>query len=448
VVQTLTKISDTYYYPFSVLSFMVDSELYGMAPAGFHLTNVLLHTASVLLLFFLLRRMTGSLWRSALVAAMFAIHPIQVEAVAWVTARKDVLSGLFFMLTLHAYVSYVRHPFSLWRYGAVVMFFMAGLLSKPMLVTLPCVLLLLDFWPLERLFAGSKTRRVLLEKIPLLALSCVFSVVTCLATSPRSGAAVNIPSFIWRAGNASFSYIAYIRQMGFPVDLALPYPEYDLSAWGVSLSLFFLVFVSVIVFMLRGKRPFFLLGWLWYIGTLFPVSGMLRFLGTSRADRFTYLPQIGLYILVVWGIFELLLLWRHRCIILVGVSVMTLSALMVISRTQAAYWNDSQTLWSHTLTCTKNNYLAYGNLGVALFVKGDTAGAIDSFENSLRINPSCSPVWNNLAVAYAEEERWGEAVAAAGQALMLAEREENLELAAAIRSRREDYQQSFQALEK
>lgn len=480
VIQTLTQIGDTFYYPFTVLSFMLDAELYGMNPGGFHLTNVLLHSLSVLLLFFLLRRLGGSLWRSALVAAVFAIHPLQVEAVAWVTARKDVLSGLFFMLTLHAYVSYVRRPFSLLRYALVLVLFLAGLLSKPMLVTLPFILLLLDSWPLGRwgggcelwnaecgmpkdggvLFAlSSRWKNVfrsstcrpfdlrscflLLEKIPFFLLSTGMGLITFLSASSGAGVeSVIEPDFWWRAGNAFVAYTTYLGQMVFPVGLAMPYSGGTLFPGKIAASLFVLAVISITVFLLRKKIPSLLFGWLWFAGMLFPVSGILRCLGGVHADRFVYLPHIGLTIAVMWLPWGRVAAGYRRLPVFVAMAAV-LTGLMIGARTQAGYWRDGLSLWSRTLAKTDDNFLAHSNLGAILFADGDTAGAIEHFEKSLQIEPHRSEVWNNLAVAHADKARWEEAVRAARRSLFLAERQCSPEITDLIRSRLVEYQRNL-----
>ncbi|MFA7369385.1 MAG: hypothetical protein WC334_07050, partial [Kiritimatiellales bacterium] len=252
VVDVLTHIDRIFYYPFCTISFMLDSSVYGLNPFGFHLTNVLLHMANAGLLFLVLRRMTGSVWRSALVTAFFAFHPLRVESVVWVTERKDVLSGLFFMLTLWAYVSYVRHSFSWMRYAAVLLLYLAGLMAKPMLVSLPFVLILLDWWPLGRF--ARLSRRVFLEKIPLLVMSAGFCAVTLMAESGGGSVVENIP-FPWRVCNALGSYVTYIRQMIFPVGLALPYPAAKTALLETGGTLLFLSAFSAAVVLLRRKKP-------------------------------------------------------------------------------------------------------------------------------------------------------------------------------------------------
>lgn len=396
LVDAVTRINQIFYYPLSTISLMLDSAVYGLNPFGFHLTNVLLHMGSSILLFLILQKMTGSIWRSALVAAFFAVHPLRVESVVWITERKDVLSGLFFMLTLCAYLSYVRHPFSKVRYAAVFLFYLAGLMSKPMLVSLPFVLLLLDWWPLGRF-----SRRVFYEKIPLLIMSAVFCAVTLMAASGgRSVIDENIP-FSWRISNALVSCIVYIRQMLFPAGLALPYPAKMICFAEAGSALLFLSAFSIVAVLLRRKKPYLLTGWLWYLGMLVPVLGVFRVLGTARADRFTYLPQIGLCILLVWAVADWCISARRRALLSVF-SILVFTGLVAATRNQCTYWSDSETLWRHTLANTEKNSVAHSNLGEALFLQGRTRESIQHFEEAIRLGTKQAEVYNNLGFALAD----------------------------------------------
>lgn len=393
VLQAVTSIHNTFYYPLTLLSFMVDAKIYGMHPSGFHFTNVLLHTLSVLLLFSFLVRLTALFWRSALVAALFAIHPLQVEAVAWVAARKDVLSGLFFMLTLHAYLFYVRKPVSRMRYSAVFFLFLGGLMAKPMLVTTPAVFLLLDGWPLKRF--ESCRWRVLSEKIPLFVLSIIFSVIPFFATSSVGSATPVIqPPCWWRAGNAVVSYAVYIRQIFFPAGLGMPYPKYDLNGGILLASLAVLLIISGGLVYFRKKSPGLIFGWLWYLGMLFPVSGMMRFLGVSRADRFVYLPSIGLFILIVWGFAHLHVLRKYgkagACVIL--------AVAAIAAHFQARYWRNDLTLWTRTLEVTGQSAIAYINLGVAFFKANEPESAEVCFQRTLQLDPNDQEALYNLGL--------------------------------------------------
>src|SRR5947208_185855 len=322
------------WHPLTTISHMLDCQLYGLDPAGHHFTNVLLHTIAVVLLFLVLQQMTGSLWRSAFVAAVFAIHPLHVESVAWVSERKDVLSAVFFMLTLGAYVRYVRKP-SVGRYLTGAFLFALGLMSKPMLVTLPFVLLLLDYWPLGRIRSQTsdvrrQRRRVsgpafanqssckatarqavvsglVTEKIPLFVLSAISCAATFLAQVYSTEAIEQLP-FMWRLNTAAVSYVAYIWQMFWPARLGAfyPHPNDQLPFWQVLLAIAFLISVSLSAILWRKERPYIFTGWFWYVGMLVPVIGLIQAGEQARADRYTYLPQIGLYVLITWGITDLM----------------------------------------------------------------------------------------------------------------------------------------------
>src|SRR4030095_3099590 len=321
VVWAFTHTVGGNWHPLTVMSHMLDCQLYGLKPAGHHLTNVLLHTVAVTLLFLVLREMTGSLWQSAFVAALFAIHPLHVESVAWISERKDVLSAVFFILTLGSYVGSVR-SLSLISYLLVLLFFTLGLMSKPMLVTVPFVLLLLDYWPLRRFdkeplpnpggsIVGWLNRRptyqqLLLEKTPLLLFSGLSCLVTIWAQNQATGLLAQMP-LTWRLNNALVSYIEYVRQTFWPARLAVfyPHPNDALSVWQVSLATTFLLAISAMAVLLRKKRPYVLAGWFWYIGMLVPVIGIVQIGEQGHADRYTYLPHIGLFLLIVWGTADL-----------------------------------------------------------------------------------------------------------------------------------------------
>jgi len=390
------------WHPVTWISHMLDAQLYGLNPGGHHLTNVLIHTLTAILLFLVLRQMTGALWRSAFVAALFAIHPLRVESVAWVAERKDVLSALFFLLTIGAYVRYARAPWSGPRYGVVVVLFAVGLMCKPMLVTVPFVLLLLDYWPLDRFANPSLRQRLILEKLPLLAMGLASCAVTLLAQRGAMQPVTRI-SLPMRFGNAVISYTDYLRQMFWPTDLAVLYPWEDVRI-GFSntvLSIVILVSVSATVLILHRRR-YLLTGWLWYLVMLGPVIGILQVGNQARADRYTYLPQIGLYVLLAWGAADIPGRWRYRPVLVAGLASVILAALMFAARAQTAYWQDSETLWSHALACTTDNVIAEGNLGQAYFAKGKKREAILHFQNSLRIGPNQASLHSSLGVFYLE----------------------------------------------
>src|SRR5437762_4869514 len=357
------------WHPLTIISHMLDCQLYGQRPAGHHFTNVLLHTVAVVLLFLVLQQMTGALWQSAFVAAVFAIHPLHVESVAWVAERKDVLSGVFFMLTLLAYIRYARAP-STWRYLIVTFVFALGLMSKPMLVTVPFVLLLLDYWPFRRIadqrsHPGHQLLSLLVEKIPLIALSAVSSTVTFLAQRGALGWTEQLP-MLSRFNNAIVAYIIYMRQMFWPAGLAVfyPHPENRLPPWEISLALSVLIGITVAAVILRKKAPYLITGWFWYLGMLVPVIGLVQVGWQGHADRYTYLPQIGLYIAGTWAFADLTASWRRRRVLLGAAALLVIGALSCSASIQTSYWRNSETLFTHALAVTKHNDVAENNLGI------------------------------------------------------------------------------------
>ena len=444
IVWAFTHVHSFNWHPLTWISHMLDCQFYGLSPGGHHLTNILLHTATVILLFLVLRRMTGFLWRSAFVAAVFAIHPLRVESVAWVAERKDVLSGLFFMLTIGAYVRYVQRRLKvegresraqavpaldsrLWTldYYLVVLFFALGLMCKPMLVTLPFVLMLLDYWPLERVTSDkwrvtrfripvpqlSSLNHLLLEKLPLLGLAVASGVVTIFAQTDAIQSFEQI-SLSLRVGNALISYVAYLGQMFWPLGLAVLYP-FTAGGVGVSevvLSLGLLAGISTGVFVLRRRRPYFLTGWLWYLIMLAPVIGIVQVGAQARADRYTYLPQIGLYLLLTWAAADLCAGWRHRRVVLGGLSTVILVALIFCARAQTSYWRNSESLWTHTLVCTSDNFIGQNGLGNALLKKGSVDEAIAHFQRALQIKPDYVEAHNNLGNALFKKGNVEEAI--------------------------------------
>ena len=435
IVLAFTHVYASNWHPLTMMSHMLDCRLYALNAGGHHLTSVLLHTASVLLLFLVLRRMTGCLGRSAFVAAVFAIHPLRVESVAWVAERKDVLSGLFFMLTLWAWVRYVektkgQRPKAKVFYGLALLLFALGLMSKPMVVTLPFVLLLLDYWPLGRVtgggwrVAGADSRvaphtsrltprisHLLLEKLPLLGLAVASCVVTLFAQheAMQSSEKVSLPL---RLGNAAISYVAYLGQMFWPSGLAVLYP-FTAGSVGLSkvvLSLVLLAGISGGVFVLRRRRPYLLTGWLWYLIMLAPVIGVLQVGWQARADRYTYLPQIGLYVLLAWAAADLCAGWRHRRVVLGGLATVILVGLIFCARAQTSYWRNSESLWTHTLACTSGNVEAHNNLGSVLLKMGRVDEAIAQYQQALQIKPDNAEVHNNLGNVLLQKGQVDEAI--------------------------------------
>jgi protein O-mannosyl-transferase len=397
------------WHPLTWVSHMLDCQLYGLHSGGHHLTNVLIHIATVIALFLVLRQMTGAPWRSAFVAAVFAIHPLRVESVAWVAERKDVLSGLFFMLTVGAYVHYARRPRTLGRYGLVVLAFALGLMCKPMLVTLPVVLLLLDYWPLRRV---EDLSALLLEKLPLLALSAASSAATLVAQH-EGIQTVGPYSTSARLANALVSCVVYLVQMIWPSRLAAfyPYPLHSLPAWEMAVAGLLLVGISSIAFLLRRKMAWILVGWLWYLVMLLPALGIIQVGRQAHADRYTYLPQIGIYLAMTWLAAEAAAKWRlgNRALgILMGAIV---AVLTVCAWKQTAYWQNSETLWAHTIECTTDNGVAHSNLGTALAEEGKREEALEQFQIAVQINPGYADFHNNLGNALYQEGKADEAAA-------------------------------------
>jgi len=401
------------WHPLTVISHMLDCQLYGLQPAGHHFTNVLLHTIAVILLFFVLRRMTGTVWQSALVAALFAIHPLHVESVAWISERKDLLSAVFFMLTLGAYIRYV-HKRSFTSYILLLLVFALGLMSKPMLVTVPFVLLLLDYWPLKRFEPeapvkhGQKrrvegresTRQILFEKIPLLFLSFGSCAATLFAQRHFIDPIGHL-SLMSRFSNAAVATVIYLRQLVWPFGLSVfyPHPRQSLSILQVSAAALFLIAISAGAFMCRRRHPYFLTGWFWFLGMLVPVSGIVQVGEQAHADRYMYLPQIGLYILVIWFVADTVSSWRHQRILLATAMASSLSLLMFPAWKQTSYWRDGRTLWMHALAVDPQNDTAHISLCDLDLRENRLDDAILHARTALEIRPDSADAHSRLGVA-------------------------------------------------
>jgi protein O-mannosyl-transferase len=413
----------TNWFPLKNISLMLDFQLFGFNPGAFHLTNVVLHGATAVLLFLTLWQLTQSLWKSTLVAALFAIHPLRVESVVWIEERKDVLSGVFFILTLGAFFYYARKP-SIARYLAMSILFAAGLLSKPMLVTTPVILLLLDYWPLERMRSAkregrsSNLRALVLEKIPLLAMSVIVAFLASRGIAPAHSAADQLP-FFGRVENGLVSYLVYIWETIWPVKLGLfyPFPPNGLPLWQPILAAAILLTITIAAFAVRRSCPYFFVGWFWYVVMLLPVIGIIQVNLQAHADRYTYLPQIGLLIAITWTVADLFRTSNTErrtknveratphstldvgrwtlgvcCVAIVG-------ALALAARVQASYWRDSETLWRRTIAVTKHNYFAQASLADLLMRRGLVGEAIQHSEEALRIRPADADAQNNLGLA-------------------------------------------------
>jgi Tfp pilus assembly protein PilF len=443
--------------PLTWLSHMLDVELFGMTPGGHHLQSVILHAVTTVLLLLVLWQMTGSTWRSALVAALFAVHPMHVESVAWVSERKDVLSAMFWLLAMWAYVHYRRQP-SAPRYVVVAFALTLGLLAKPMVATLPLVLLLMDVWPLRRVplsWSGrAQWRSPLVEKLPLITLAAGFLIWTLVAQR-AIGAVVSIAAlpFSARLANAAMSLVTYIQKLTWPSGLAVFYPfSQDLPLWLPLVSAGILVVISFLVWRFATRRPYLAVGWLWYLVTLIPVAGFVQVGSHAMADRFTYLPAIGLFLIAAWGGTDLLSAIRLRRVA-PAVGLIVLIAFAIGARAQVGYWRSSETLWERALAVTHGNFRAHAgmaevrsrqnrideaiahyseavrlapdaaewhvNLGLLFARQGEMAKAAASFERAIRLRPQDAETYNNLGAMLHRLRRTSDAIAAYTRALEL-----------------------------
>jgi protein O-mannosyl-transferase len=416
VVQAFRDSHGAAWIPLTWISHMIDWDLYGSNAGGHHLTNVLVHALVTIFLFLALWRMTEGVWPSALAAALFAIHPLRAESVAWVTERKGLLSGLFFMLTLLAYIYYSRHRFSAWRYALVLLAFALGLLAKPILVTVPLVLFLLDYWPLGRISGA----RVLWEKLPLLVLAAWDGWMT-LSVQGLPLAANQTNSLSWRIGNALVSYVGYLRNFACPWNLVIEPPErLRLSPWAVATAAAVLIGITAAAIIWRRRCPYLVVGWFWYLIMLLPVIGLLPFGICNTADRFTYLPTIGLCVALAWGAFDLCQAWPHRLqAYAVAAALLVLLILGGNACCQTYFWHDSVTLWSHSVEGSSGNWLAHNNLGNALIVRGDWQQALEQFQETLAIEPNYLEARVNAASMLAALGHADEAAAEYRKALQI-----------------------------
>ena len=421
------------WHPLTWLSHMLDCQLFGPSPIGPHAVNLLLHLANTLLLLLVLNRTTGSLWKSAFVAALFAVHPLHVESVAWVSERKDVLSTLFWFLTMWAYVRYTESP-SLKRYGVVTAFFALGLMSKPTLMTLPFLLLLLDYWPLGRWSEASRRERwrLVRQKLPLFAMSLTSGVLTYVAQH-KGGAirtVIELP-LSSRISTAIIAYVSYMAKMLWPAKLAVFYPHpVSVPLWHILAAAVFLAAVTTLVIRSARSRPYLVVGCLWYVVVLAPMIGLIQVGDQAIADRYTYVSLIGLFIMFAWGVPASIEAFRHKgkgesgdltCQSIVrplGVlSLIAIAALAACTWRQTGYWHDSINLWTHTLAVTTENGVGHYNLGLALQRLGRTDEAIDQYEQAIRIRPDDAEALNNQGAAYGALGRIDEAIEKYKQAI-------------------------------
>jgi protein O-mannosyl-transferase len=394
------------WHPLTWISHMLDCQLFGLKAGDHHLMNVVFHIINTLLLFLWLNTLTGALWRSAMVAALFAWHPLHVESVAWAAERKDVLSAFFFLLTLIVYSAYAKRK-TIASYLLALLFFACGLMSKPMVVTLPFVLLLIDFWPLKRIKADeinfANCRRLLLEKIPFFALAVAGSIITFFAQKGALWSSGNL-TFGFRAANALISYLRYISKTFWPKDLALiyPYPHHWPLSFVIIASLLLVVWSALFVFR-AGRNPYLFTGWFWFLGMLVPAIGFVQAGVQSMADRYMYLPSIGLFILVVWSASDLLLLIPYERIIATLLGTLALGGCFICTSLQLKYWENSVRLFTHTIAITTDNYLAYNCLGQTLENLGRTNEAYQLYLQSVRVEPDFPLGQFNLGMILLEE---------------------------------------------
>ena len=428
IVWAFTTGTQANWHPLTWLSIILDYELFGLNAGLHHLMSALIHSINTILVFIVFWRLTGGFWQSAFVAALFGLHPLHVESVAWASERKDVLSAAFWMLATLAYLRYVKRP-GIKRYMLVILLFVLGLLAKPMVVTLPFVLLLLDFWPLKRLEIDSqlseasdlanaspqedseqKRRRIflklVLEKVPFLILSVISSIVTFIAQ--RSGGAVfpleKMPVLI-RVENAFLSYAMYIWKMIWPFDLAFfyPHPGYISPLWTFVVAGAIIIGLTILLLWLGKKRHYLTVGWLWYLGTLVPVIGIVQVGIQGLADRYTYIPFIGLSIILAWGAQDLLARWQFRKIALATAAGLSLLFFSILTWYQVGVWKDNITLFSHAVNVTERNYLALTNLALAEEKLGRSDDAIQHYKQAIEYAPAISDIHNYLGIALAKK---------------------------------------------
>ena len=425
VIWAFTHVHSQNWHPLTTMSHMLDCQLFGLKAGGHHFVNVLWHTAAAVLLFLALAQMSPSrtgIWPSAFAAALFAIHPLRVESVAWIAERKDVLSGFFFMLTLLAYFRWTQKQ-TLGRYVTMSIVFALGLMSKPMLVTLPIILLLLDYWPLNR-FQPSATAKLIVEKLPLFALSLGSCVATLWAQNFALGSTEFLP-LKWRIANAIVSYFDYIRQMFWPVDLIPFYihPEDRLELWRLIVAAIVLIGITAIAFVRRRKNPYLLVGWLWYLVMLIPVIGIIQVGLQGRADRYTYLPQIGLLIALVWLICDLTksCLPRRRsprrptarrlqAALLSGAAAIVVATLSILSWKQTTHWRNTETVWSHTIAVEPDSDVAQLGLATSLVMRGQIDDAIEHYQRALRFRDGNVAAHYGLGMALEQKHKTDEAI--------------------------------------
>ncbi len=424
ILWAFSATTEANWHPVTWLSHMADCQLFGLNTFWHHLMNVMLHALNAVLLFLTLRHLTGSFWRSAFVAALFALHPLHVESVAWVAERKDLLSSLFWFLTMLAYAAYTKRPAPL-RYLLVLTLFSLGLMAKPMLVTLPFVLFLLDYWPLGRWnpipedhgTTAQQPRpipnsRLVLEKVPLILLAATSSTITYLAQQ-KAGAVQSLTRtpLLLRVENAFIAYVRYLGKTIWPTDLAIIYPmEQYLPFWQVACSVLLLLGITLLVVRLGQRHPYGVVGWFWFLGTLVPVIGIVKVGSQSMADRYTYVPLIGLFIIFAWSAPELLQKFRQKKLIMAAAGTAILATLCMCTWRQLEYWQNNITLYRHSISATQPNTIIHNNLGSALYQQGRLDEAIEQDIASLKIDPNNELAHFNLGLVYSRQGYTGLAI--------------------------------------
>ncbi|MCG6552071.1 MAG: tetratricopeptide repeat protein [Candidatus Magnetominusculus sp. LBB02] len=375
----------SYWHPLTWVSHMADIELFGLNPCGPHVVSLIIHMGAAAALFLFLRYATGELWQSAFVAAAFAVHPINVESVAWISERKSVLCALWWFITASAYVHYVRGP-AAGRYIIVMLCFMLALMSKPMAVTLPIVMLILDFWPLGRVTNKTKMMPLIIEKTPFFALSLLSGILTIYGQAKNDAVAgVNESSIAFRLASAALSYVTYLGKAVWPVNLCVFYPYKEISSvWPLALSLLALAALTAAAVWLRKSRPYVLAGWAWFVVTLIPVLQFVQVSAAPVADRYAYIPFVGLFITASWGVYDLFRKYRTIALV-IGICVVIVMSFLTYKQT--AYWHDTGTLFKHAIEVTENNYLAHNLYGTHLLSTGRTDEAIEEFKTALAVMP-------------------------------------------------------------
>ena len=418
-----TTLRATYWHPLTWLSHMMDCELFGLNAGAQHYVNVLFHTANAVLLLLLLFRLTGTLWPSALVAALFAWHPLHVESVAWISERKDVLSTFFGLLTLLAYTRYAKenHRGSFWL---ALIFFTLGLMAKPMLVTLPFVMLLLDYWPLRRIpnfeLRISNVLRLVLEKWPFFLLAAISCVATFMAQRAEAVLSLELYPLDLRLGNAPLSYALYLGKAVWPARLAVIYPLQSQLSWAeVTMAVVFLVVITWLVWNLRRPYPYLLVGWLWFLGTLVPVIGLVQVGWHAMADRYTYVPLIGIFLAITFLCRDWAVRLRLRPVASVAAGSLILTGCLLATEHQLSYWKNDETLFSHAIAVTKNNYVAHDNLGAALARQGRQAEALVNYQEAIRVNPYWADTHTDLGRLLDDRGKPEEALAEYRKAVQL-----------------------------